>query len=250
LASLAVVAGCELHWQGGQQLGDASAWTAVATIVPLAFMLWLSLRHERLFAAPVADLYPRYRLRWLLPAGMALALAWALSLWHDGACAPLTFIPLLNPLELTQVGVLLLFAAMVRLEAPDAGARSTLNFILLIAGFVLVSNMTLRGVHHIALLPWSPSLLDAQLTQTSLTVVWSVIGVAAWIAGSKRGSRPVWIAGAVIMAIVLVKLLLVDRRYMGDMPGIVSFIAVGLLLTVVGYFAPSPPRTATSEASS
>ena len=41
-----------------------------------------------------------------------------------------------------------------------------------------------------------------------------------------------------------VKLLLVDRSYMGNVPGIVSFMAVGLLLVGVGYIAPSPPRSA------
>jgi len=49
------------------------------------------------------------------------------------------------------------------------------------------------------------------------------------------------------MGIVLAKLALVDREHMGNIPGIVSFIAVGLLLTVVGYFAPSPPRRALEE---
>jgi uncharacterized membrane protein len=33
---------------------------------------------------------------------------------------------------------------------------------------------------------------------------------------------------------------------MGDMPGIVSVMVVGLLLVGVGYIAPSPPRMAKS----
>jgi uncharacterized membrane protein len=49
--------------------------------------------------------------------------------------------------------------------------------------------------------------------------------------------------GAILMAVVLVKLLFVDRTYMGNLPGIVSFMAVGLLLVGVGYVAPSPPRS-------
>ena len=42
---------------------------------------------------------------------------------------------------------------------------------------------------------------------------------------------------------VLAKLMFVDRTYMGNMPGIISFIAVGLLLVGVGWLAPQPPRT-------
>jgi uncharacterized membrane protein len=44
------------------------------------------------------------------------------------------------------------------------------------------------------------------------------------------------------MGVVLLKLVAVDRRYMGNLEGIISFLAVGLLLVGVGYFAPSPPR--------
>jgi uncharacterized membrane protein len=79
-------------------------------------------------------------------------------------------------------------------------------------------------------------------SQTSLTVVWTLIGVGAWILGSRRRNRPLWMAGAVLMAIVLGKLLLVDRQYFGDITGIVSALFVGLLMVGVGYIAPTPPR--------
>jgi uncharacterized membrane protein len=80
------------------------------------------------------------------------------------------------------------------------------------------------------------------LAQTSLTLVWSVLGVAGWVLGSRRGSRPLWLAGAVLMGVVLAKLLLVDRAHLGSVLGIVSFIAYGVLCTVIGYLAPAPPR--------
>ena len=52
---------------------------------------------------------------------------------------------------------------------------------------------------------------------------------------------------AVLMGLVLVKLMLVDRRYMGDLAGIVSFLAVGGLLVLVGRIAPTPPRRGAEE---
>ena len=107
---------------------------------------------------------------------------------------------------------------------------------------------TLRAVHHLHGEPWSAGILDSGFSQASLTVVWSLVGVSAWILGSRRGDRAVWMGGAVLMAIVLLKLLAVDRNYMGNLPGIVSFMAVGLLLVGVGWMAPSPPRTLAREA--
>jgi uncharacterized membrane protein len=46
---------------------------------------------------------------------------------------------------------------------------------------------------------------------------------------------------------VLAKLVLVDRQHLGNLLGIGSFIAYGLLCTLVGYFAPAPPRAAAAE---
>ena len=86
-------------------------------------------------------------------------------------------------------------------------------------------------------------MLSSSLAQTSLTVVWSVLGVIGWVLGSRRGQRMLWLAGAVLMGVVLAKLVLVDRQNLGDMLGIGSFIAYGLLCTVVGYLAPAPPRS-------
>ena len=86
------------------------------------------------------------------------------------------------------------------------------------------------------------------LAQTALTLVWSVLGVAGWIGGSRRGQRVLWLAGAVLMGVVLAKLVLFDRRYLGDLFGIGSFIAYGLLCTAVGWFAPAPPRAEGGDA--
>jgi uncharacterized membrane protein len=126
--------------------------------------------------------------------------------------------------------------------APEASNRRALAVILIGAAFAMLTITTLRGVHHWGPAVWGPNILDSMLAQASLTVVWSLTGMAAWIAGSKRRSRPLWLAGAVLMAVVLAKLALVDRHYTGDLPGIVSFFAFGILCLIVGYIAPSPPK--------
>jgi uncharacterized membrane protein len=50
------------------------------------------------------------------------------------------------------------------------------------------------------------------------------------------------------MGVVLLKLVLVDRAYLGNLAGIGAVLTVGLLLVIVGYLAPSPPRRAESAA--
>jgi uncharacterized membrane protein len=60
--------------------------------------------------------------------------------------------------------------------------------------------------------------------------------------GSRKDRRTIWLAGAGFMALVVIKLFLVDLGNTGTVERIISFIGIGLLLLVVGYFAPAPPR--------
>lgn len=236
LASVAALAGAQLWAMGRQSLDDG--WSQAAAVLPLLVLAWLAAWRPRSVGWPVAGHFESYAGRWLAVAWLGLVAWWVVALGSAGDTAPLPFVPLLNPLELLQVLVLLFALGLLRGGlAPDG-----LRILLPIAGFVLLTTMTLRGVHHATGAPWSPAILDSFVAQTALTVAWSVAGVTAWIAGSKRRSRPLWTAGAVLMGLVLGKLALVDRSYIGDLPGIVSFLAVGVLLVLVGWFAPSPPR--------
>ena len=241
LVTLVVVAGIDLHSRTVAAGLAHTAWSAVSWIVPLFLAYLLAWRAPAIGAFPLADEWPRYSLRWFVPASMALVAWWLLSLLHDGDVAPLPYLPLVNPLELAQLAVLALLFSRWRAMSDDANRR-LLGQAGLAAGFVMLSIGTLRGVHHLANLPWDPSLLGSSTAQTSLTVAWSVVGVLALVAGSRRASRPTWLVGSLIMGVVLAKLLLVDRTYIGNLQGIISFIVVGLLFTTVGYFAPTPPR--------
>ena len=57
-----------------------------------------------------------------------------------------------------------------------------------------------------------------------------------------RKERIVWFLGAALVAVVVVKLFLIELSAVGTLQRIVSFIVVGLLLLLVGYVAPLPPR--------
>ena len=54
----------------------------------------------------------------------------------------------------------------------------------------------------------------------------------------------VWMAGAVLLGIVVLKLFVVDLSNVGTLARIVSFLVVGVLMLVIGYVSPLPPATA------
>jgi uncharacterized membrane protein len=61
------------------------------------------------------------------------------------------------------------------------------------------------------------------------------------VLATRRALRELWIVGAALMGVVVVKLLLVDLSNAGTVERIVSFLGVGALLLVIGYFSPVPP---------
>ena len=208
-------------------------------VVALALFRWGWL------SAPLGERFDGWRTPLLGVLFAALGLWWAGSLFLAGDAMPLPWIPVVNPLELAQLAVLVL---LLRWWMPEDRSMPPMQIVLLSsAAFVWITSVVLHAVHHWGGVAWSDGLLSGSLAQTSLTVVWSVLGVLGWVIGSRRGQRMLWLGGAVLMGVVLVKLVSVDRQHLGNLLGIGSFIAYGLLCTVVGYLAPAPPRRIDTE---
>lgn len=230
-----------LAWHVGERFGLAEGWVGMLLALPWLVMAVLSQDHWRWLAQPLGTCFDRLRPHLQGIVALVLALWWFAALASSGAAAPLPWVALLNPLDLAQVAVLVLAARWLWQNQPGQSA-SAWRVGLALAALALVTVMTLRAVHHWGGEPWSDALLGSRLAQTSLTVVWSLLGVAGWVSGSRRGQWGLWLSGAILMGVVLAKLLLVDRGNLGDLLGIGAFIAYGLLCTLVGWLAPAPPR--------
>ncbi|WP_460457940.1 DUF2339 domain-containing protein [Arenimonas alkanexedens] len=240
LITVAAAAGVALTRVLHDRAGLEDGWLLPAMTAPLGLMLFLAWKHPALAGWPVAEDFPRWRRLWLGIGGIGLGLAWLVGQFMPGNSAPLTYVPVLNPLELSLLLGLGIAAQFLRARVGD----SRLGNVAWAGAALLTLTMgVLRACHHLADLPWSPALLSESLAQTSLTVAWCVAGVTAWILGSRRLDRPLWWLGAGLLGVVLLKLLIVDRQFVGNIAGIVSFVVVGLLLIVVGRIAPTPPRS-------
>lgn len=229
------------------RLGDG--WRLALTITPLVVLWALTIQRPGLIAPPLTHRFAEWRDAVTLTQVSVAAMAFLVSLFSSGNSAPVTWLPLLNPVELLQLAMMVVLLRWL----SGGGAPKWLDdrrlAVLTVTSFVFISMATLRAVHHLLDVPWNDELISTKEAQTSLSVVWSILGVAGWVLGSKRGNRAVWLTGAVLMGVVLLKLLLVDRSHLGSVFGIVSFIAYGLLCTAVGYFAPAPPRAPATPSS-
>ncbi|MGJ4729283.1 DUF2339 domain-containing protein [Luteimonas sp. SDU101] len=220
----------------------SQGWPLAALALPWLALLALSMGRWPWLRWPRGERFDALREPLQLVVFALLAAWWWSTQLAAGAASPLPWIPLLNPLELVQLATLLVIARWLWSDAAPRALVLPRVTLLSVAGFSLVTAVTLRAVHHWGGIGWNAGLVESSLGQTSLTMVWSLLGVVGWVAGSRRGQRMLWLAGAVLMGVVLAKLVLVDRQHLGDLLGIGSFIAYGLLCTLVGYFAPAPPR--------
>ncbi len=227
-------------------LATQPAW-AWFSWLPLPLLCLWSLTDPRLIRRWPWCAAPRtYQL-----VGLAPVLAWLLAwCWRglaleDGAVL-LPYVPLMNPLELGQIAILLgMFRwwLAVRTQPLLQGSAPALAGLLGVTVFALISSLVLRSCHQWGQVPWAADALAASmLTQASLSIVWSLLAIGLMLFAHRRAQRFVWLLGAALMAVVVLKLFLVELAASGSLERIVSFIVVGLLLLLVGYFAPLPPR--------
>jgi uncharacterized membrane protein len=237
---------CQLAMAG---LGDpGSAWGPLGQmLVPAAVLLALT-RPALLQRWPLAA----FRNSYLLVACTPLAAGLLLWLWVSntgpGSAAPLPFVPLLNPLEIGHglvLMALLLWQRALPASVPSAIPRTLRLGLIGLTALALYTGAVLRACHHLAGVPWQlDALMASTLAQAALSVAWAVVGVALMLLGGRRLRRSVWAVGAGLLGVVVVKLFLVELADHGGLYRIVSFIVVGLLLLLVGYFAPVPPKQA------
>jgi len=199
--------------------------------------------------------YPReYRVLAAPPlAVLMLGWFWLANIFSDGTAKPLPYVPLLNPLDLGLLFALLGIYLWSRGVAPERGPRVELiaQGVAGISLFAFFTALVMRTAHHWGGVPFHlDALLASMLVQAGLSIVWTLIALGLMIGGHLRHRREVWLIGAALIAVVVAKLFFVELSNRGGLARIVSFIGVGGLLLVVGYFAPLPPKRVETEGAS
>jgi uncharacterized membrane protein len=160
----------------------------------------------------------------------------------SGDPAPLPYIPLLNPLELIELAIVLL-AGLRCLRRPSAGPlRHGWIVLVAVVVFAWLNVVTGRTIHFFADVPYRFEVLFAsQILQAAIAALWSILALALTVLGARRGLRRIWLTGAALLCLVVLKLFFIDLSGTGTIGRIISFLVVGLLMLVIGFFAPLPP---------
>ena len=241
-----------LSWETGwildQLAGGARVWAFIAWGgVPAVVAVGL-IRFSSQLGWPFDAWANAYRgwLPFLLVLGI---MAWTIrGLFMDGNPRPLPYLPLLNPLDLAQVFVFLVAIHWVvwmksGSVAPAAGLPPAILWgAPALGGFLWLTAVVARTVHHLARVHYdAEAMFRSDLFHAAVAVLWGLLALGCMVASARLKRRVVWFTGAGLLAVVVVKLLVVDLSGSGTVSRIVSFLAVGGLMLVIGFFTPLPP---------
>ncbi|MBF6042478.1 DUF2339 domain-containing protein [Pseudomonas sp. P154a] len=227
---------------------NAWRWLGWAILPSLYLVLMAA---PRTWPWPVSA-YPReYRLYAAAPlALLMLGWFWLANVVSDGTAEPLPYVPLINPLELGLLCALFGVyvwsrSAVTQLAIRKDYAEHATQLIAGVSLFVFFTALVMRTAHQWGGVPFEfDALLESMLVQAGLSIVWTLMALSLMIGGHLRHRREVWLIGAALIGVVVAKLFFVELSNRGGLARIVSFIGVGVLLLVVGYFAPLPPKRA------
>lgn len=235
-------------WAVSQVSGLGEIWTMICWALIPSGVLLLILRLGRGGSWPVGKYAESYLgAGGILPA-FGLLLWTAVSFGVAGDPSPLPYIPLFNPVELAGLVVVITLVLWVLNRKNNGYSLKYLPekqsfWVLSIFFFFWVNSVVARSVHFYVGIPYQPeSLYRSVIFQAAIAALWGLGALAITVWSAKKGSRPLWAVGATLLGMVVLKLFVVDLSGTGTIARIVSFLVVGVLMLIIGYFSPLPPK--------
>ena len=208
---------------------------SVGLLLPKAYKGWLEVERENYQMLGVGGL--------LIALGLWQLRAFGLA--YVG-----TYTPLFNLLDMMQIGVLVVMAYWGyrhKNVLSEEGIKS-LYGVLSIMGFILITVIFARVVHHAQNIAYSiPALWQSDYFQTGLSLLWSLLAIILMVLSKRYAHKVLWMAGFGLLIVVVLKLFFVELANSGTIERIISFIVVGTLLLLIGYFVPMPPSEKAEE---
>ena len=240
----------EVAWAGTRIAQGRGVWSAVPWgLVPALAIVAIGALASRA-GWPIGAHRRGYLVIGATPIAVILVV-WSIaaSILGAGDPWPLPYVPILNPLDLTQAIVLLALASWAIRAGREEPAlfaalpKHAMVALLCALAFLWINAIALRTIHFWYGVPYDPAALwRSTLVQAVLSLLWSSIALATMAVANRKQWRVAWFVGAVLLGAVVAKLFFVELAQVGTITRIVSFIGVGLLLLLIGYLAPIPPR--------
>lgn len=168
-----------------------------------------------------------------------------LHLCYYPGLGPSPYIPMLSLTDMTQILALGTLTAVFRsIPASNISLRNFCRQALAVAALVVATLSLARAVCWYTALPYRADFLKAfPLFLVAQTLLWGSIALVLIVLASRRfGSRTLWLAGATLLGLTLLKMLVLDMAERDTWARVISFMFTGLLMLIMGYYCPMPPQ--------
>ncbi|GLI33735.1 DUF2339 domain-containing protein [Desulforhabdus amnigena] len=256
---LGLLATWEMIWQMNHWIDGAETWKTIAWVMAPSLLVLFTSRWGEKLSWPVGKHLEIYLTLGIGPIALYVW-AWTVlaNLFNRGDPWPLSYIPFLNPLDVTVAFVFLtLFIWLLKIRSlawpPLFKIRTRLPKYLIhslwgASIFLWLNAVLVRTIHYWGGVGFSfQAMQRSMLFQTSLSIFWTLTALIIMVFSTRRALRNFWLTGGGLLAVVVVKLFLIDLSKTGTVERIISFIVVGILLLITGYFSPVPPNKPKEE---
>lgn len=199
--------------------------------------------------------YQEAYLGWgLLPVVIYSAIWVIVVCLNEADPLPLPYIPVINPQDIAQLFSLIIIYEW--LNQTKQGKLPGINkfdpdvLLKVLAGiaFLWLNSLVAHVVHFYMGVRYAMGpMFESSIFQTSITIVWTVTAFAVMGLASRLSQRKLWFTGVALLAVVVTKLFIIDLSDLGTVATIISFMSVGILMLVIGYITPVPPKSLPSE---
>lgn len=172
---------------------------------------------------------------------------WWVNLSQNGDWA-LAYVPLFNAVDGLSIVVGLVILLALKPLFHQHTTRPLIGVLVLANGLLIISSIVLRLLTHWLHMPYSlTAIIQNGTIQAALTILWASTALILTLWASRKSWRTLWIIGIAILMLVIGKLVLLDLSHTQTLTRIISFIGSGLIMLIIGYFAPLPPHATRSE---
>ncbi|ALB61883.1 FIG00553268: hypothetical protein [Cronobacter condimenti 1330] len=247
---LLLATGMETWWFTDSLPWGSEAWQAGIILAVSAIIVLVVNQAIRRGWWPCAQWPALYGGPGLAPVAPVLGLLLLVDNLMDGVAIHWPYLPLINPLELgAGFGLMALLVWWRLLIRFWASRLQQVQPWAPLAWFALLfwwgNGLVLRTLAWAGDIPWqTDALWTSRLVQTTFALLWMLLALLVMVSATRKGARQAWFCGAGLLGVVIVKLMLVDSAGGGGLARAVAFIGVAVLVLIVGYFSPLPPKAA------
>jgi uncharacterized membrane protein len=153
------------------------------------------------------------------------------------------YYPIVSPID--GFHILFILSLWLTFLAPGSASLKRLSgrYLVPLFAFLFLNSLALKIAfkyfnEHV----YFSELTDYPYFNGCLAFLWGFVALILMVVGKRLKWRSHWLIGAALLALDIVKLFTVDLRNSETIVRIAAFLLIGVLLFIIGWLAPLPPK--------